>query len=235
MTSSTAHHERKDESMERIGKYPRWLVILALAVAAAVGLTSLRSTPSYAGAPQLTPAQIADGVLFNEGPAAQYLTSVTRDQIPWTTQLRDVQSDIKAALESDASGYFRSQFVQQMQSGDPMAIRSALQRLGETTRQVLETRYGTDSVDKTLQAVCNSLISVGTNGCGGGGGGGTYVDVAEAVEVAVSGVAAFQVVIIVAVIVVIFLFAPPGDSANKANLAGEKLVYEIATGLRAAH
>jgi hypothetical protein len=218
--------------MKRIGRYRRWLLTVALVVGAAVGLASLPRTQSYAGTSELTSAQIADGVLFNEGPAAKYLTAVTRDPIHWTAELRNVQSSVKNAVESDRSGYFTSQFVPQMESGDPLAVRSAIRRLGETVRKVLDTRYGKNVVDNALQAVGISIIPTGSGTVGG-----TDNDVAEAVEVAVTLAVAFNTAILVsAVLLIAIIFVPPpGDTTSKAQLAEEMLVNKIATGLRAAH
>jgi SdpC family antimicrobial peptide len=202
-------------------------VIVVLTVAAAVGLASLRSIPSYAAAPPLTSTQIADAVLFNEGPAARYLTSVDRSPITWTAKLREMQAGVKRALDTDQSGYFRVQFVQQMQSGDPAAVRSALTRLGQTTLNYLETRYGKGEVDTAVRSLG---ISWQTDAASS-----SSVEIASNVAAVTDVVSVLEVyAIAVAVLIAIIVLAIPGDS-TKAQLAEETFVNKVAAGLRAAH
>src|SRR5688572_2783272 len=125
-----------------IRKQWRSLLVVVLAAAVMLGLTLGRGTAFASTTPRLSSAEIVDGLLFNEGPAAPYLSSIDRDEIRWTSELRGVQAGIRSAVTTDPTGYYTSAFPQEMQSGDPRAVQKALARLGETVYTYLAQHYG---------------------------------------------------------------------------------------------
>ena len=139
--------------MERLKRRWRPLLVVALALAAGFALTLARGT-AFADAqtpPRLTSVQIADAVLFADGPAAVYLSSLERERIHWTPELRSVQKGITAAIAADGTGYYGSEFAPAMQSGDPRLVQQALGELGATVRTYLEQRFGADQVEEAFR------------------------------------------------------------------------------------
>jgi hypothetical protein len=170
---------------------------------------------AFAGvqAPRLSSVDIADAVLFDDGPAVAYLSSVERSTIHWTAELRSVQTGVRDTLWTDPSGYYRADFATAMQSGDPRLVQQALQHLGTSLRGYLETRYGPAGVDNALRVMGDSYGNQAKPG--------RDLD--------------SPVLVIVVVLLVVVVFAAPTPELSEAQtLASEKFVNQVATALRVA-
>jgi SdpC family antimicrobial peptide len=135
--------------MARFNTFWRPLVLLALAVVVGVGFAAWRAgSVQAAGAPRLKAGEIVDAVLFNDGPAARYLTGLRRGPTAWTEDIRKLQREIKATVEKDPA--FAATFVTQMQSGNPLYTAAAMSRLGVIVRGELDEMYGYRAVDEAV-------------------------------------------------------------------------------------
>jgi hypothetical protein len=129
-----------------------WLILIAVAVAVAAVIGINRAAPAAAAeAPPMTAVEIADGVLFNTGPAAEYLTSLNRGETQWSEDLWETQERVHHAIEGDR--LFASSFQERMQSGDPRQVDAAMFDLGELLRDVLYEQYTARMVDEALAQV----------------------------------------------------------------------------------
>ena len=201
----------------------RWrsLLVIVLAVVAMLGLTLGRGAAFAATTPRLTSAEIVDGLLFDEGRAARYLSSIDRDGIQWTEELRSVQVGIRPVLAADPTGYYGSAFAQAMQSGDPRAVEKALGRLGETVYTYLAQRYGQGQLDDALRAI--------------GAGPSLRPPVIETELVTVNVAATVSVVAVAVVLItliVIVVVIPLQGGSTEDRLDAEKMINDIAVGLR---
>ena len=71
----------------------------------------------------MTATEIADGVLFNDGRAANYLTALRRGPMTWTDEARETQSRINRSIMADPR--WANGFTMRMQSGDPRQVAQA--------------------------------------------------------------------------------------------------------------
>jgi hypothetical protein len=136
-------------SLGALGRRWRWAV--GLVAAAAIGV-------AYAGqvqaAPQAAPAfsavELANAILFDDGPAAGYLTALDRPPVEWNDNLTKTEQAVDAAVASDPK--WAESFAAQTQSGDPNQIQGALNDLAVVSRQVAYDTFGKEEVDKELAA-----------------------------------------------------------------------------------
>jgi hypothetical protein len=79
--------------MARFSRRWRSLLLLAVAIAVGVAFATLRTSAATAGggAPRLPATEIADAVLFNDGPAARYLGELNRGPTAWTDSIRETR------------------------------------------------------------------------------------------------------------------------------------------------
>jgi len=213
----------------------RWRPLLLVVLAVAVGATfavSRTGTATAASAPRLTATEIADGVLFNDGRAATYLTALRRGPTAWTDDLRGTQSRIHRSIAADPR--WADGFTTRMQSGDPRQIAQGMSDLGVVARRVLDEQYGRDKVDKAVlqidqdwveerlikEAMLDAEFSFDL-------GGGTWLETDSVV--ALWEVAVVAIAVVLAVVAIDFT---PKTFSERANLAHEVLVEEIAAGLQ---
>ncbi|GIG62092.1 hypothetical protein Lfu02_64640 [Longispora fulva] len=124
---------------------------VAVGLTAAVGLTlaaAQAGTASAAPSTRWTAAQIADGLLFNDGPAARALAGLHRAPTAWTAELRDARVRIDRAVSADPA--WSATFVREMRSGDPRQVAQGLADLGDVARQVLDARSGSAGVSAAV-------------------------------------------------------------------------------------
>jgi hypothetical protein len=144
--------------MATFGLRRRLPALLALAVVAGVAFATWRGGPAEAAdVPRLKAGDIADAVLFNDGPAAKYLAGLRLGTTQWTDELREIQHRIRAKVEADPE--FAATFVARMQSGNPRDCAKAVSDLGQLARDVLYARYGRDQVDRTAMVLDKSFAA----------------------------------------------------------------------------
>jgi hypothetical protein len=198
------------------------LLVVVLAVAVGLGLVFARGSAfATTTTPSLTSAEIADAVLFNDGPAARYLAAIDREPVRWTDELRSVQAGVRSALAADPTGYYTSAFAVAMQSGDPRAVRAALERLGETVHTYLKQRYGQEKLDDALRVIgADGFMKPPTLE--------VEIDVVHVAVTASVAILAVAVTIIILLVVII----PFRDGSDEGLLEAEKMTNDIAAGLR---
>lgn len=208
----------------------RWRPVTLAVLAVAVGVTFVvsRAETATAAAPKLTAIEIVDGVLFNDGAAAKYLTELRRGPTKWNSELRDVRDRIHKSVSADPR--WADSFVQRIQSGDPRYVARALSDLGVVTRKVLDERYGPVKVDEAILDIDKkwaeeqlTKAAVLHNEFALDSGADTWFET-ESVAV---------VVVAVALVLVIALIDfTPKDFSDRADLAHEVLIRDVAVGLQ---
>lgn len=206
----------------------RWRPAIMAVLAIAVGVTFVvsRAETADAAATRFTAIEIADGVLFNDGVAARHLTELRREPTKWNTELRDAQRRVHRSIAADQR--WAKVFAQRMQSGDPSQVARAMSELGVIGRQVLDDLYGPVVVDEAIvdfdrkweeeqlvkASVRHSAFSLDSG-----------LDVWFAVETV-------AVVAVALVLVIALIDFSPKDFSERADLAHEVLVNEVAIGLQ---
>jgi hypothetical protein len=123
--------------------------VLTLATALVAGyLWQGQASADERGAPRYGATELADAVLFNEGPAAKHLESLGRGQVPWNDALREGQKAVHEAIDRDPR-WARS-FAARLQSGDPQRVKASLEELSKVTLESLERALGRDRVDEAV-------------------------------------------------------------------------------------
>jgi hypothetical protein len=187
-----------------------------------------------ADVPRLAAVEIADGVLFNEGAAAERLTSLQRGPTEWTETMRDTQRRVHRSIESDRR--FAYEFVENMQSGDPLRVAEGMSHLGKITREVLERQFGRPTIedmlgrlhqDFTKEKLFHAAVKNAAYSFDSGTDTWKWTDTWLARDVAVA-----AVVVAVLVIVITQIDATPKPSwSARENLMHEMVVNNIAIGL----
>lgn len=147
-------------SMTGIFRRTRGLALLVTLALAAGGIYLWQGRAEAAGkAPRFGAVQLSDAVLFNEGPAAPYLESLGRGQIPWTWTLRDGQKAINESISRDQQ--WGSVFAANLQSGDPVRVRTALRDLSGVARDALTRKWGAGVVDDAVKRLFGDVYDQG--------------------------------------------------------------------------
>src|ERR1700761_2131876 len=119
-------------------------VLAVFAVAAAIGVPLAIVSSQGSGppnpAPLFTPVQLANGLAFNQGAAASYLTVFERPQVALTGKLPAVERSLDASLR--ATPALPRKFARDVQSGSGTKVRVALGILSRLTRVAFEHVFG---------------------------------------------------------------------------------------------
>jgi hypothetical protein len=139
-------------SVTGIIRRTRGLALLVAVVLAAGGAYLWQGRADAAQrTPVFSPVQLSDAVLFNEGPAAPYLESLGRGRIPWTDTLREGQKAVNESIAKNQG------FAADLQSGDPVRVRTALRDLSAAARDALNRRWGSAVVDEAVKRLFGSV------------------------------------------------------------------------------
>ncbi|WP_212829688.1 hypothetical protein [Catellatospora sp. TT07R-123] len=127
-----------------------------LAVAALVGFVQpgTGNAGDRSGVPVFKPADLAVAVLFNDGPAAGYLSSLNRPRPERTDVLLKSEAAVAEAVAGWRAG---SSFAEQIQSGDPVKVQDALRQLAVLAKDVLEKLYGKDLILQAVDRVIDGI------------------------------------------------------------------------------
>lgn len=126
-----------------------WVVALVAIVAVGLGYAGQVQADAPAEAPTYQAAELADAILFAEGPAARHLTGLERPKIEWTEEAKRSKDAINEAIAKDEK--WGESFASRIQSGDPNAIAPALHDLGVKSRLALDDLWGRDTMDKAME------------------------------------------------------------------------------------
>jgi hypothetical protein len=203
---------------------PTLLVIPAVAAAIAVVVSVLpaSSASTTASAPRMSAVELANGLLFNQGPAAHYLTALGRPSIQLSGKPLAVERFVDRALRAHPA--LAAAFVRDVQSGNRVKVDIALTSLGTLTKAALDREYGAAAARRVVANAGKALSSPGQMAPddSSGGNGNDSVSVYFYVYAAV-----FLVVVLVDII-----DAPNGPSSASA-LAKERVVNLVAISLHA--
>lgn len=134
-------------------KFPRpWQLVVGLIATAAVVTAStgtVQAAPEEP-APRFSAVELADAVMFNDGPAAEYLAGWDRPETEWTDATVLSKEAIDEAIANDPE--WGAAFASRIQSGDPQRIEGALKDLAEYSRVVADELFGPKVVDRAVEA-----------------------------------------------------------------------------------
>jgi hypothetical protein len=132
----------------------KWKLVLPLVIASAVGIAYQGQAHADAGlgpVPNFAATQLADAVLFDNGPAAPYIASLNRPApVQDDRQITEEQA-VNAAINANPG--MAAQFQAEIQSGDPNQVKDALSQLGKVANTVYVNLFGQDTVSKAVAAV----------------------------------------------------------------------------------
>ena len=159
---------------------------------------------------------LADAVLFNEGPAARYLAGFPRPTNEWTDPARRHRTAVDAAIAADSR--WAASFAYRLQSGDVATVDAALLDLAKLARMQADRLFGPDEVARA------EARAAGTDG--------VYVITPPYEQTSLDIVLHYIDVTYVIYIVAGDLTAEPGPTGR---LLHEQFVYELATNLHTSH
>ncbi len=171
----------------------------------------------------MTAVTLADGLVFNHGPAAQYLTGLPRAPVTLDARMRHVRQLIDNALMSHPSQ--ASTFAQQVQSGNRVQVLHALQWLGGITRAAINAVYGTAATDRAITQA-NEMIGKAASARSANPG----IGVADPQNLPVY----IYVVVVVVILVAVALTAALTTPDSPGGLATDEYVNLVASRLQTA-
>ncbi|GAA2195041.1 hypothetical protein [Micromonospora lupini] len=130
-------------------------VLVALAIMVyTVTSNSGRANAQTQPAPKFTAVQLVNGILFQDGAVAARLAGHDNGG-----ELNDAQRSLEKAIDDSVTqdGAWADGFTGRIQSGDRVRVEQALRDLGVLYRSVLDKRYGSSVVNKTLDSTVKAL------------------------------------------------------------------------------
>jgi len=221
------------------------VAISVVAVGTAVAATTAASAaPAKAAAPRMSATALANGIVFNQGPAAKYLTSFKRPAIPANATF----TRLKGILDNELTSHpaMAAQFAQEMQSGNRVEVTQAAAALNKLVNGALTQVYG---APETARMTGEATALLSNNADNGVNPDAATVNINEgfnlnfaadtnvvAAAAAVDVVAAAEVVIGAVLIILVAAFFSPtgGASSSQGKLVAEEFTNVIAAHLKAA-
>jgi hypothetical protein len=208
-------------------RIPRPLLVVTVAAGAAVAVVvaSLPASSAPTLAPRMTATELANGLLFNQGKAALYLTELARPMIRMTGGLRILQRSVDRRLEEHPT--LAATFARDVQSGNRPKVGVGLAILARFTHQALTSEFGrvaTRRIVAQAAALFGSPVVMAPND------GGSANANANAHTV-------IHIVLLLAVFFVALaagLVSALGVRSSPDRLVDERLINLVAIGLQAA-
>lgn len=213
------------------------MVPLIAGATAIIVATSAAASP-LPPSPRMSPATLANGILFDQGPAAGYLSGFFPHGIARGASAMRLADAVDTAVTN--SGPAASTFARQIQSGNRLQIQQGLEWLGQVLYRTMNRLYGPD-VTSELISQAESLLTNTPSKAGG--------DAPDAVKQTLNvvykvgqivlyaqGAVAVETAIANAVIVLtlaVFFFSPIASSPQS-QLSAQEFVNTIAVHLKAA-
>jgi hypothetical protein len=173
----------------------------------------------------MSAVELANGVLFGQGPAARYLTALNRPAAPVTGKLLGVERSVDHALR--ASPPLAAAFARNIQSGNRIQVRAALTALGTLAQTAYVHQYGAavtrQMMTQEQTAIENAVPKTPGNGISADSG---------TVSTEFFAVAFYVAAIVAAVVVFFGVFTAMHGPSGK--LAEEQIVNLVAVGLHHA-
>jgi hypothetical protein len=213
------------------------VVVPLVAGATAILVATSASASPVAPAPRMSPATLANGILFDQGPAAGYLSTFFHSTLHGAAEVR-----LEQAVDTDLAGAgpAANAFAEEVQSGNRIEVEQALNWVAEQLYNTMTRLYGA-AVAGQLIAQADSLLTNTPEKASGDNPDairstlnvvykvGQVVVAAQAAAAVETAIASVVVVLTVAV----FFFAPDSPNAQ-AQLSAQEFVNAIAVHLKAA-
>jgi hypothetical protein len=136
----------------------KWKIVLSLAIICAIAFAYQNHAHAATGggnAPAFSATQLADGVLFDNGPAAAYLTTLNRPVPPSSSQTTAIENNINAAITANPT--LASSLQTEFQSGNPNEVQTALSQLGSLSLPILDEMFGSSEVTQAASTLVGQI------------------------------------------------------------------------------
>lgn len=216
---------------------PALLAIPAIGAAVAVVVAVLpASSASTTLAPRMSAVELANGLLFNQGKAASYLTILGRPAVHVTPKVLAVERFVDHALRARPA--LASAFARDIQSGNRVKVDLALTSLSGLTKIALDREYGAATIRRDVARVDRALSSPGQmapDDNSGNDNATVNVNVNVNLNININALAAVVAVVafIVAVVVLIAFWGARETPGSPGTLATERTVNLVAISLHA--
>jgi SdpC family antimicrobial peptide len=218
-----------------------WLVLFGgvlVAISSLVYSQAAGAAPAVGTARAFTAQQLADAVMFAQGPAASRLVGTSRPALTMTAEAKSVRAKVDKAIAQDPA--FAESFRLRLQSGDRIKVSAALSDLGKLVRSVLDQVYGSAGVNRQVEQAKAALQRMPSSKSSSLSPNSGTVNVNQTINVnyyyAAAGAYAAVLVIILLVLVCPPCAAPSGspDGSGKSQLAVDEFVNTVADGFKVA-
>jgi hypothetical protein len=208
------------------------VAIVAAGAALAVAAAALASPgPATATAPRMSAIVLANGVLFNQGPAARYLTALGQPATPVRGKLLKVERSVDHALQ--ASPALAGAFARDIQSGNRIKVSAALTSLAKLAQSAFEDQYGAAATQQMItraKAALQNAVPKAGDGTMAGSSTVNYVNFFNLIDDVVQ----LEVVLLVVVVLLLVVVIPEGfRDGSSGSLAADQIVNVVAVGLHA--
>ena len=213
------------------------LVPLVAGATAIIVATSASASPVPL-APRMSAATLANGILFDQGPAAGYMSGFFTHGTPRGASATRLEVAVDAALAS--AGPAATTFASQIQSGNRLEVQQALYWLGQLLNTTMNKLYGPEVTSRLVSEAESQLTN--TPSKVGGDAPGALLNTLNVVYkvgqivVVVQGAAVVETAVANAIIVLtlaVFFFSPVATSPQT-QLSAQEFVNTIAVHLKAA-
>ena len=135
--------------------------IVGLSAALVLYTSSAEASPKTRPAPRFTAVQLANGILFSDGPAAPFASGHTSFL---TSRQRTIENLVDARIAANPAT--ASTAAAQLQSGDRLQVRSGLLAIGTIYKQVLDEEDGAQNVTSAVNALAgqHGISATAVNG-----------------------------------------------------------------------
>lgn len=208
-------------------------VYLAALLAIVTGLIysqSATASPSASSA-RYTAGQLADAIMFGQGPAAVRLVGAHRPEAKMTPQMATVRTEVHSYLDHHAA--FAASFAQRVQSGNRVQVAAGLSDLGTVAKTSMQRQMTQDQYSATLRNAQTALSSLGKTTTRAAAPDSGVVNYVQTINYDYY-YAAAAVYGAVAIIILIFLICPPcavTGVAGSTQVATDRFVNTMAQGL----
>jgi len=210
-------------------KIPRASIMLVVAAGAAIGaiVATLPTSSASALAPRMSAAELANGLLFNQGQAAHYLVVLDRPKIRMTNDMVALERSVGHALQTHPA--LGGRFATDVQSGNRVEVQAGLVILAGFTYRASMRVFGRSATQKA-RGQATTMLDSAMSPTAQGMPAGEYVCVGKW---SAANLSAHRNPLI-RVWVPVLVAAEEAGQGSSRDLAADHLVNLVATSLQAA-
>lgn len=205
--------------------------LIAVAATAVIGSTAASAAPKETPLKALTPVELADGILFGDGPAASRLAGLGDRPAQHTQKTKRFEREFNKRFMAQPT-VDQTLFKTRVESGDALKVESALKTITPMVADAARTVFGASTIANG-EAATQSFYQTAKSPLGATSPDGTYVYVESVDWVSVDFAIGAQVGVVVEGLVVAFVAVPAVAASNAESVAIQSTVATIATGLDA--